>query len=70
LQKVTINNVAEYAGVSKKTVSRVLNEEPNVSESTLKKVKAAFTALSYKPSQEQNKVNVRKHISSLFCKAN
>jgi len=52
LQKVTINNVAEYAGVSKKTVSRVINEEPNVSESTLKKVKAAFTALSYKPSPQ------------------
>ncbi len=52
MQKVTINDVAGYAGVSKKTVSRVLNKEPNVSETTLQKVKAAFIDLSYKPSPQ------------------
>jgi LacI family transcriptional regulator len=50
LQKVTINDVARYAGVSKKTVSRVLNEEPNVSQNTKDKVRAAFLELGYRPS--------------------
>ena len=52
MKKATINVVAEYAGVSKKTVSRVLNNEPNVSDKTTEKVKAAFEALSYKPSTQ------------------
>jgi LacI family transcriptional regulator len=52
VKKATINVVAEYAGVSKKTVSRVLNNEPNVSAKTTEKVKAAFEALSYKPSPQ------------------
>lgn len=50
MQKVTINDVARYAGVSKKTVSRVLNEEPNVSQITKDKVQAAFKELGYRPS--------------------
>ena len=37
MKKVTINSVATYAGVSKKTVSRVLNNEPNVSPATREK---------------------------------
>ena len=52
MKKATINVVAQYAGVSKKTVSRVLNNEPNVSVKTTEKVKAAFEALSYKPSPQ------------------
>ena len=52
MQKVTINVVADYAGVSKKTVSRVLNDEPNVSDKTKEKVRAAFAALAYKPSPQ------------------
>ena len=50
MQKVTINDVAKYAGVSKKTVSRVLNDEPNVSEATKEKVHKAFAELGYRPS--------------------
>ena len=52
MQKATINDVARYAGVSKKTVSRVLNNESNVSEVTKDKVEAAFKDLSYRPSQQ------------------
>jgi len=52
LQKATINDVAKYAEVSKKTVSRVLNNEPNVSNKTRQKVKNAFEKLSYKPSPQ------------------
>ncbi len=49
MQKVTINSVAAHAGVSKKTVSRVLNKEPNVSEATREKVLKAFKDLNYTP---------------------
>ncbi len=50
MAKVTINVVAKEAGVSKKTVSRVLNNEPNVSETTKQKVQAVFERLGYRPS--------------------
>lgn len=49
LPKATINDVASLAGVSIKTVSRVLNGEPNVRTSTQDKVKAAAQQLAYKP---------------------
>ena len=49
MKKVTINSVASYAGVSKKTVSRVLNNEPNVSAATREKVLAVFKELDYTP---------------------
>ena len=44
-----IEDVAAAAGVSMKTVSRVLNHEPNVSESTRKLVEAAVEKLRYRP---------------------
>ncbi|MGL4475099.1 MAG: LacI family DNA-binding transcriptional regulator [Shewanella sp.] len=49
--KVTINDVAKYAGVSIKTVSRVTNHEPQVKQSTIDKVNAAIKALDYQPNQ-------------------
>jgi LacI family transcriptional regulator len=49
MKKVTINSVASHAGVSKKTVSRVLNNEPNVSAATREKVLAVFKELDYTP---------------------
>lgn len=47
--RVRIEDVAEAAGVSMKTVSRVLNHEPNVSDATRKRVEAAFEQLKYRP---------------------
>ncbi len=47
---VTINDVARLAEVSIKTVSRVLNEEPNVRADTSEKVKWAVEQLNYQPS--------------------
>lgn len=47
----TINDVARQAGVSIKTVSRVMNREPNVREETRAKVMAVAEALHYRPSQ-------------------
>jgi LacI family transcriptional regulator len=45
----TINDVARLAGVSIKTVSRVMNNEPNVREETRSKVKEAAALLHYRP---------------------
>ena len=49
MASITINHVAEKAGVSIKTVSRVLNREPNVAESTRQRVNEAVEALNYRP---------------------
>lgn len=46
----TINDVAKMAGVSIKTVSRVVNREPNVRQHTRDTVLKAIDALNYKPS--------------------
>ncbi len=46
----TIYDVAKHAGVSPKTVSRVLNKDAPVSEKTRKAVAAAMDALGYVPS--------------------
>jgi len=44
-----IEDVAEAAGVSIKTVSRVLNNEPNVRRETQARVQAAVEQLGYRP---------------------
>jgi len=46
----TIKDVSRAAGVSIKTVSRVLNREPRVAEATRARVQAAVAALNYRPS--------------------
>ncbi|MEM1174673.1 MAG: LacI family DNA-binding transcriptional regulator [Pseudomonadota bacterium] len=47
--KATISDVAELAGVSIKTVSRVVNREPNVRPATKVKVEDAIQRLHYHP---------------------
>ena len=49
VKKAKIADVARLAGVSIKTVSRVANKEPNVSEATRARVQAAIDSLSYRP---------------------
>ena len=48
--KTRIHDVAERAGVSMKTVSRVLNREPNVSDKTRDRVLEVARELRYTPS--------------------
>jgi LacI family transcriptional regulator len=50
MKKVTIKEVAEVAGVSTMTVSRVLNNRPDVSPSTRKRVQQIIDELGYRPS--------------------
>jgi len=45
----TITDVARQAGVSMKTVSRVMNNEPSVAKATREKVKTAARELNYAP---------------------
>lgn len=47
----TISDVAERAGVSMKTVSRVLNDEPHVRPALREKVEKAARELNYRPNQ-------------------
>lgn len=48
---VTIRDVAKAAGVSHKTVSRVVNREPNVTAATRERVEQAIAELDYVPNQ-------------------
>ena len=49
----TIVDVAEYAGVSVATVSRMMNSPDVVSEKTKKKIHKAMQELHYQRCQEQ-----------------
>lgn len=49
-QSVTIRHVAAEAGVSLQTVSRVMNDEPNVRPEVQDRVRAAVAKLGYVPS--------------------
>ena len=48
--RVTIYQVAQAAGVSLATVSRVINKQGNVTETTRAKVEETIKRLGYKPS--------------------
>jgi LacI family transcriptional regulator len=48
-RKATINDVARLAGVSKKTVSRVINKSPSVAKETREVVDDIIARLSFKP---------------------
>lgn len=62
-RKTTIYEVAKEAGVSRQTISRVLNDRPDVSAETRKRVKDVIQRLEYHPnaiarSLSQNKSNI------------
>jgi len=50
-QRATITDVARQAGVSKATVSAVINDSPSVKGSTRDRVLSAIDVLNYRPSQ-------------------
>ena len=50
MSRITIQTVADKAGVSIKTVSRVINNESSVREATREKVQAVIEELGYEPS--------------------
>ena len=46
---VTIKDVAEVAGVSTQTVSRVINDRPDVADGTRQRVREIIERLGYRP---------------------
>jgi LacI family transcriptional regulator len=52
IMKPTINDIARIAGVSKKTVSRVINDSPLLTGETRDKVKAVIAELGYVPNPQ------------------
>jgi len=59
-KKITIYQVAQRAGVAISTVSRVLNNSPNVSQSTKDKVEEAIKELNFRPQVSARKLASRK----------
>lgn len=49
IQKITLADIAREAGVSKQTVSRVVNNNPDVARATRKRVQAIIDRLGYQP---------------------
>jgi LacI family transcriptional regulator len=67
MARPTIFDVAEVAGVSIKTVSRVVNNEPNVRESTRERVENAIAVLKYRPDQSaRNLASQSSHLIGLI----
>ncbi len=63
MSKATIDDVAKLAGVSIKTVSRVVNREQNVRESTRDRVQQAIAQLNYRPNlSARNLASLRSHL--------
>lgn len=56
MKKATIDDVAELANVSIKTVSRVLNHEPKVRPATQERVREAMTVLDYSPNSSARRL--------------
>jgi len=67
MPKATIFDVAKLAGVSIKTVSRVVNREPNVRASTQERVRHVIAELNYRPDQSaRNLASQRSHLIGLI----
>lgn len=65
MSKAKIDDVAKLAGFSIKTVSRVINNEPNVREATRAKVEEAIAELNYRPNLSAR--NLASHHSHLIA---
>jgi LacI family transcriptional regulator len=59
--KPTINDVARLAGVSKKTVSRVINRSPMLNQGTREKVEAVIADLGYIPNLQARALALRRN---------
>jgi len=59
--KPTINDVARLAGVSKKTVSRVINKAPLLNEATREKIQAVIADLGYVPNPQARALALRRN---------
>lgn len=51
MKKLTIKDIARLSGVGKSTVSRVINQDPRVSQATREKVERMIHSLGFQPSK-------------------
>ncbi|WP_160720650.1 LacI family DNA-binding transcriptional regulator [Bacillus sp. USDA818B3_A] len=58
-KKLTINDIARIAGVSRQTISRVLNNKPEVNESTRKHVQRIIEKHGFRPSLQARSMVTR-----------
>lgn len=59
-KRPTINDVARLAGVSKKTVSRVINDSPLVKAETRARVNAIIAELGFSPDPQARELALRR----------
>lgn len=67
---ITLKDVADFAGVSMSTVSRVINQKGNISEETTQKVEQAIAQLMYKPSQTTELLHRQSYHIAVFAPGN
>jgi LacI family transcriptional regulator len=61
MAKPTINDVARLAGVSKKTVSRVINRSPLLNDETRSRVEAVIREVGYVPNPQARALALRRN---------
>ena len=68
MRRVTIGDVARHAGVSRKTVSRVVNHEGNVSRDLRKRVEKVVAQLNYVPDRQARSLRSGKsyHVAFVY----
>lgn len=66
MSKPTIHDVARLAGVSIKTVSRVMNGEPKASQATRERVRAAMASLDYSPNLSARSLSASRNYMIAF----
>lgn len=67
VRRVTLHDVAESAGVSYQTVSRVINNDPHVSKATRQRVLQAVKDLGYRPNAAaRSLVTRRSHLLEII----
>lgn len=69
MSKVTIVDIANRAGVSFKTVSRVLNRHPSVGLDLRQRVEAAMQDLNYRPNRAARSLKGSRHFTIGFLMA-
>ena len=59
-KKITINDVARLSGVSKRTISRVINNSPKVGEKTRERIQKIIDELNYSPNPQARGLAARR----------
>src|ERR1044072_7881311 len=61
MAKPTINDIARLSGVSKKTVSRVINRSPLLNDDTRERVEAVIRETGYVPNPQARALALRRN---------